>query len=463
MDAFEICGGRRLAGEVAVSGSKNAALAMLAAALLTDEPVRLNSVPFVSDVTRLLEILERLGVAVDRYSKDAVTLDAGGLNSSDADCPQSRMMRASICLLGPLLVRTGRAIIPLPGGCAIGTRPIDLHLRGLSALGVRFEVGDGLIVGKVQRLRGADIDLSGPCGGTVTGTCNVMMAATAAPGTTVIRSAAPEPEVRFLAEALQQMGADIEGAGTQIIRINGGRKLHGAVCDLIPDRIEAATLTIAAAMVGDDVLIRNAPLEDLEAVIDVLTRTGASITPTGSDAIRITRSTRLANVDLVADHFPAIPTDVQAQLTAYLCLATGRSTIVDRVFPERFAHVAQLRRLGANIEAALGRAEVNGVSRLHGATVRATDLRASAALVLAGLAAEGTTTVTDIAHLDRGYVSLDQKLSDLGATVRRCSDSAEPVARALRVDKSRPSVTTPATAVAESIVDMPRRVAAPAD
>jgi UDP-N-acetylglucosamine 1-carboxyvinyltransferase len=336
-------------------------------------------------------------------------------------------MRASFCVLGPLLARRGRAVVPLPGGCDIGPRPVDLHLKGLAALGADIEIRRGNVVASARRLRGAKIDLAGPRGATVTGTTNVLCAAVLARGVTELRGAALEPEIVDLGNFLNALGARVEGLGTSTLAITGVEQLSGATYRIIPDRIEAATLLVAGAITGGRVAVRGARADHLEAVLQLLTDAGATISGDG-DSLALIAPERPRPVDVTALPYPGVPTDLQAQLTALLALADGPSTIRDRVFPQRFRHVAELNRLGANITSAAGAALARGVPRLSGAPVAASDLRASAALVLAGLAAEGQARVEHVEHLDRGYERLDEKLARLGANIERSN-----VAGTLRV------------------------------
>ncbi|HEY4309737.1 MAG TPA: UDP-N-acetylglucosamine 1-carboxyvinyltransferase [Pirellulales bacterium] len=418
MDALRIKGGIPLSGRVAVSGSKNAALPMMAAAILSDGPVTLDGVPDLLDVQTLSSLLSRLGVAVRRDGAGSVHLENIDPALIRADRRLVARMRASFCVLGPLLARRRRAVVPLPGGCAIGERPIDLHLHGLTALGADIRVRRGYVIARARRLVGAKVNLLGPHGPTVTGTANVMSAATLARGVTTITGAAIEPEIVDLANLLVSFGARIAGQGTSTIEIHGVDQLGGARYRIIPDRIEAATLMCAAAITGGSVTLRNAPTEHMQAVLAVLESMGCmldiqerEITLRAADVTRPIRITALP--------YPGIPTDVQSQLTAVATLAAGCSRIEDRVFPDRFHHLRELVRLGADIRRAPGRASVRGVMQLTGATATATDLRASAALVLAGLAADGETIVRRIRHLDRGYERLEEKLASLGARIER--------------------------------------------
>ncbi len=418
MTTFHITGGRPLAGEIRVSGSKNASLPMMAVAILTDEPVRLENVPSLADVQIMADLLARLGVGSSRDEGGRLVLHAVDRGEVRAEYELVRRMRAGFCVLGPLLARRGRAEVSLPGGCAIGDRPVDLHLAGLAALGADLRIDRGYVVGRAGRLRGTTVHLLGPRGPTVTGTANVLSAAVLADGETTLVGAAVEPEVVDLGALLTSMGARIEGLGTPTVRVKGVARLRGAAHRVIPDRIEAATLLTGAALTRGSVTLRDAAAEHLTAVIGGLRAAGCDLEFDGK-RIAVSTGRRPRPLDLIATPYPGVPSDVQAQLTALLCLAEGRSTVCDRVFPGRFMHVAELNRLGARIERRDAAAVIAGVDRLVGAAVTATDLRASAALVLAGLAAEGETTVHAAEHLDRGYERLDDRLRGLGASIRR--------------------------------------------
>ena len=425
MDRLLIRGGRRLNGEVTISGAKNAALPELCAALLTAEPVRLANVPRLQDVNTMLHLLRNMGVAVDRpvEQPDALTLDASRVTSPEAPYELVKTMRASILALGPLLARFGEATVSLPGGCAIGSRPVDQHILGLQAMGARIGVEHGYILAKADRLRGARIvtDMI-----TVTGTENLLMAATLADGETVLDNAAQEPEIPDLAEMLIAMGARIEGHGTSRIRIEGVERLGGVAHRIVPDRIEAGTFLCAVAAAGGDVVLRDARAEHLEAVIDKLREAGASVesgTAGGSGWIRIRGDGRPKAVSFRTAEYPAFPTDMQAQFMALDCIAEGTSRVMETIFENRLMHVNELMRLGANIAIDGHVAVVEGVPKLSGATVMATDLRASASLVIAGLVAEGQTVVDRIYHLDRGYDRIEDKLRSLGADIERAKAS----------------------------------------
>ncbi|MDQ6629018.1 MAG: UDP-N-acetylglucosamine 1-carboxyvinyltransferase [Pseudomonadota bacterium] len=418
MDKLRIRGGRRLAGEIAISGAKNAALPELCAALLTAEPVLLSNVPRLHDVTTMLRLLGRMGMVIDRPEADAeatVSLDARRISSREAPYDLVKTMRASILVLGPLLARFGEARVSLPGGCSIGTRPVDQHIKGLQALGAEVTVEHGDILARAPRLRGARITTDMV---TVTGTENLLMAATLADGETVLENAAQEPEIPDLAEMLIAMGARIEGHGTSRIRIEGVRELHGVSHRIVPDRIEAGTFLCAVTATGGDVLLRGARADHLEAVLDKLREAGASI-EAGDGWLRVRADGRPRSVAFRTSEYPAFPTDMQAQFMALDCIADGTSSIAETIFENRFMHVPELLRLGARIEVDGRVAVVQGVPTLSGAAVMATDLRASAGLVIAGLVADGVTTVDRIYHLDRGYDCMEAKLRALGADIER--------------------------------------------
>jgi len=421
MDRFIIQGGTPLHGTVRVSGSKNAALPMMAASLVASGALRLHQVPDLADVRTLAALLRTLGIESQRDG-DTLLLECVDDRSCRADYDLVRRMRASICVLGPLLAKRHKAIVSLPGGCNIGHRPIDLHLRGLRALGAEIQIENGYVIASASGLRGAKIHLGGDQGSTVTGTCNVMTAACLASGTTVIDAAACEPEVVDLGQLLIAMGAKIEGLGTSRLVIDGVKDLSGAVHTVIPDRIEAATLMIAVAITGGEITIENIPGPQLRAVSEILTQVGVALRWTAGQC-HVSATRPLKPVDCSASPYPGFPTDVQAQLTALLCLVPGQSAVTDQVFPSRFMHVSELLRMGADIRRDGDRAVVTGVAHLSGAHVMASDLRASAALVLAALAAKGETTIHRIYHLDRGYEQLEVKLQSLGAHVERVTGS----------------------------------------
>ncbi|GAB4120084.1 MAG: UDP-N-acetylglucosamine 1-carboxyvinyltransferase [Gammaproteobacteria bacterium] len=419
MAIIQVNGGRRLSGELAVSGAKNAVLPILVASLLTDQTLQLRNVPHLQDVTTTMSLLAQLGAEISMDDGMAISINAANLTSHAAPYDLVRTMRASILVLGPLLARCGRAEVSLPGGCAIGARPVDLHLRGMQALGAEVEVRNGYIHARADRLVGARIVMDTV---TVTGTENIMMAATLAQGRTVIENAAQEPEVVDLADCLNAMGANISGAGSDTLYIEGVERLGGAVHSVLPDRIETGTYLVAAAMTGGSIRLRNARPSTLDAVLQKLVATGAELS-TGPDWISLDMHGRRPQaVDITTAPFPGFPTDMQAQFTALNAIAEGTSVISERVFENRFMHVLELQRLGANIQLRGGNAIVKGVERLSGAPIMATDLRASASLVLAGLVAEGQTRVDRVYHIDRGYENIEEKLSALGADIRRITN-----------------------------------------
>ena len=414
MEKILIQGGVPLSGEVRISGAKNAALPLLFAALLAPGQHRLCNVPDLRDIDTAAKLLSTMGARVERDG-DCCLIDSDRIQSVEAPYDLVRTMRASVLVLGPLLARLGHARVSLPGGCAIGARPINLHLKGLEAMGAEIRLDHGYVEARCERLRGARIYLDLP---TVGGTENLMMAACLARGTTWLENAAREPEILELAEALRAMGARIEGAGTDTIRIEGVESLSPMDYRVMPDRIEAGTFMVAAAITGGDVLIRGAVAAHNEALISKLLEAGVSIVEDG-ELLRVRRDGKLRSVNLRTRTFPGFPTDMQAQFMALMCLAEGTSLISENVFENRFMHVCELQRLGADICIDGHSATVKGVSRLHGAPVMATDLRASASLILAGLAAEGTTEISRIYHLDRGYERIEEKLQALGARIRR--------------------------------------------
>jgi UDP-N-acetylglucosamine 1-carboxyvinyltransferase len=417
MDKLIIRGGQPLHGEVLISGAKNAALPELCAALLITQPLELHNVPQLQDVNTTLKLLRNMGVGAARSAEqpDVVRLDAAQLTTPEAPYELVKTMRASILVLGPLLARWGQARVSLPGGCAIGARPVDQHIKGLQAMGAEITLEHGYILAKAQRLQGARIRTDMV---TVTGTENLLMAACLARGETVLENAAQEPEVVDLAELLIAMGAKIEGHGSAQIHIQGVEQLHGAVHRIVPDRIEAGTFLCAVAAAGGEVVLRQARAEHLGAVIALLRQAGA-VVESGPDNIRIRAQGRLQAVGFSTREYPAFPTDMQAQFMALNCIAQGRAEVVETIFENRFMHVNELLRLGANINIHGHTAQVEGVAQLSGATVMATDLRASASLVIAGLVASGETTIERIYHLDRGYDHMEAKLRRLGADIER--------------------------------------------
>jgi UDP-N-acetylglucosamine 1-carboxyvinyltransferase len=418
MDRLVIDGGVRLDGEVRVSGAKNAALPILCAALLTPEPLRLANVPRLNDVRTMQALLGQMGVKSER-DDGTLTLAATSVEWPLAPYELVKTMRASILALGPLLARCGEARVSLPGGCAIGLRPVDQHIKGLQAMGAEIDLDHGYIDAKAKRLVGTRFVFDVV---TVTGTENLMMAATLAEGLTTLENAAREPEVVDLAECLNAMGAKVRGAGGDRIEIEGVTRLSGATHSIMPDRIETGTFLAAAAAAGGEVRLTGARTDTLEAVLDKLAEAGAEIASEGG-GIRLSRRGPLKSVSLRTAPYPAFPTDMQAQLMAVMTLADDTAVITETIFENRMMHVQELKRLGADIEVESSTAIVKGVAALTGATVMATDLRASACLVIAGLMAEGRTTIDRVYHLDRGYEKIEEKLSTLGAKIERVSDA----------------------------------------
>jgi UDP-N-acetylglucosamine 1-carboxyvinyltransferase len=430
MDAFIIRGGAPLAGTIAVSGSKNAALPILAVALMTRGVCTFRAIPALRDIQTQVKILNTLGVESQWTGREIRTRVRDTYNST-APYELVKQMRAGVCVLGPLLAMRGEAVVSLPGGCVIGERPIDLHLRGLEALGAEIRLDHGNIHARAPKggLRGAEIYLGGKFGSSVLATDNVMCAAVLARGTTVIECAACEPEVVDLAHCLNAMGARIEGAGSPRIVIHGVRRLKGVDWTVIPDRIEAATFLIAGAITRSPITVTGARGEHLLAVVDVLRRMGVGITRKGK-GLTVVPAERLRAAEVTTLPFPAFPTDVQSQVMALMSIAEGTSVITERIYPDRFMAAAEMKRMGAQISAANGQAVIQGVARLSGAPVMASDLRASAALVLAGLAAEGETRISRVYHIDRGYERIEERLRKLGARIERVEDGAAPVAPA---------------------------------
>jgi len=441
MDMLVVRGGRPLRGTVRIGGAKNAALPIMAASLVADGTTVLHSVPDLVDVTTLSHVLRSLGAQVERRADGALLITVIDQQPCLADYELVRRMRASVCVLGPLLGRRKRACVSLPGGCNIGHRPIDLHLKGLRALGAEITIERGYVFARADRLRGADIYLGGSFGSTVTGTCNVMSAAILAEGTTTISAAACEPEVVDLGNMLNAMGARIEGLGTPLLRIEGVRKLKAVEHTVIPDRIEAATIMVAAAMTRGELTIENVCADHLAAVTDVVRATGATVSFDGG-TMRVRAGGTLRPVDVTALPYPGIPTDVQAQLTALLSLAGGISVVTDKVFPDRFMHIPELMRLGANIRREGASAIICGADGFSGACVMASDLRASAALLLAALAAQGESVIRRVYHLDRGYERLERKLNLVGADIRRVVDDAEHMPASLQLSVDEQSALT---------------------
>jgi len=420
MDKIIIHGGAPLRGEVALSGSKNAALPILMASLLTDQPVLIRNVPRLRDVHTALALLGRLGAESRWIDEHTLELRTVRVVSHEAPYDLVKTMRASFVVLGPLIARAGRARVSTPGGCAIGARPVNLHISGIRALGARIQLRNGYVEGHADRLTGARLWLDSP---SVGATENIMMAAALARGHTMIENAAREPEVQDLATMLNAMGARIAGVGSHVIEIEGVERLNGVDHTVVADRIEAGSLMVAAAITGGEVLIHGAPVEQLKAVIAKLEEVGAQITAT-SDGLTVSRKGAIRPVELRTLPYPGFPTDLQAQMMALLTISQGTSVITETIFENRFMHALELTRMGADIVMKGPTAVVRGVPRLSGAPVMATDLRASMSLVIAGLAAEATTEIGRVYHLDRGYENLDRKLASLGARIERVKESS---------------------------------------
>lgn len=414
MQKLIIQGGVPLHGEISISGAKNAALPLLCAALLTGESLKINNVPALHDITTMLSLLKQMGTDISG-SNNEVVLSAATLSQLIAPYEMVKTMRAAILVLGPLLARAGEAEISLPGGCAIGLRPVDLHIKGLQAMGAEIHIRHGYIHAVAKKLHGARIvfDIV-----TVTGTENLMMAATLAEGTTILENAAREPEIIDLANCLKAMGAKIQGAGTDIITIEGVPSLHGAEHTVMPDRIETGTFLVAATATGGEIHLKNTDAHLLDAVLDKLTEAGARIDSNGN-WINLKMHTKPKSVNVRTAPYPAFPTDMQAQFMSLNCIADGTAIITETIFENRLMHVQELKRMNASIEVEGNAAIVTGIARLDGANVMATDLRASASLVIAGLIAQGETVIDRIYHLDRGYENIEGKLSSLGAQIRR--------------------------------------------
>ncbi len=419
MDSFVINGGQRLAGSIAVSGSKNSALPILAVSIMTGETCTFANVPLLRDIQTQVKILNTLGVETQWKGREVTTRVKDTYNST-APYELVKQMRAGVCVLGPLLAARGEATVSLPGGCVIGERPIDLHLRGLQALGAQITLEHGYIHAKAPKggLKGAELYLGGKFGSSVLATDNVMCAAVLAKGTTTIECAACEPEVVDLANCLIAMGAKIEGAGSPRITIHGVKKLKAADWSVIPDRIEAATFLIAGAITQSPITVTGCRPDHLLAVIDIMKQMGVTVERKGT-AMRVVPGGRFKATELVTLPYPAFPTDCQAQTMALMAVAEGASTITERIYPERFMAAAELKRMGAKISVANGQAVIQGVDKLSGAEVMASDLRASAALVIAGLAAEGETRISRVYHIDRGYERIEERLRKLGARIQR--------------------------------------------
>jgi len=420
MDQFVVEGGKALHGEVQISGSKNAALPIMTASLLAGKPVTLTNTPNLQDIRTMASVLQILGAKVSLGNR-CITIDASGFSKAEIPYDVVRKMRASVYVLGPMLARLGQARVSLPGGCAIGPRPIDLHIKGLRMLGADLQLRHGYIEADArQGLRGGEMWLEGPSGSSVGATCNVMMAAVLARGTTVIHAAALEPEVSDLASFLVTLGAKIDGIGTSTLTIEGVDRLGGGAYRVAPDRIEAGTYLVAGAMTGGDVRVADCRPDDLQCVVEKLAEVGAEIS-VENNAIRVRGGNLGHAIAIRTLPYPGFPTDMQAQFTSMLAVVPGVSTVTETIYPDRFIHVAELNRMGANIAPLAGMATITGVKSLSAAPVMASDLRASAALVLAGLIAKGTTRVLRVYHIDRGYEAIEKKLSALGAAVERVS------------------------------------------
>ena len=421
MQHFEIVGGNRLKGVVPISGAKNAALPIMAASILVDGETILHNVPDLADVRQLQVLLARLGVKSQRDDRGAMHLRVEDEMNTHAEYELVSKMRASVCVMGPLLAKRKRAQVSMPGGCAIGDRPIDMHIQGLCALGADFDFVNGDVVLRNKKLTGTEIFLGGPFGPSVTATANVLMAATLATGMTIIESAACEPEIVDLANYLNACGARISGQGTPQLQIEGVSSLTGAEHRVIPDRIEVGTFMIAAALTNGELELEGARTGHIRAIVDRLRQVGVIVEPT-EKGLTVSSARRLEPVQITTQPYPGFPTDLQAQAMALLCLADGNSMITEKVFPDRFLHVGELNRMGAHLRKAGPTVMIEGVKRLVGAPVMASDLRASAALVLAGLIAKGTTQVQRVYHIDRGYENIERKLAAVGADIRRVQD-----------------------------------------
>ncbi len=417
MDKLIIEGGKRLVGEVAISGAKNSVLPIMAATLLTEDACIIKGAPALRDTHTMLKILRALGKSAD-FDKGVVNISSTGKKNFVADYKLVSTMRASFCVLGPLIGMYKKAKVSLPGGCIIGSRPVDLHLKGLRALNTDMSIDAGYVVAKAEKLRGSHMYLGGVYGSSVLATDNVMMAAVLAQGKTVIECAACEPEVADLAEFLIKMGAKIKGYGTPIIEIEGVKHLHGAMHTIIPDRIEAGTLMIASLITGGDIILKNASSQHLGALIDKLQEAGAAITKS-ENSVRVRHNSQLRPINVTTLPYPGFPTDMQAQVMSLMSITPGISVVTEKIYPDRFMHVSELNRMGAHIQKEGPYAIVEGVKQLSGAPVMASDLRASASLVLAGLTAKGKTSVSRIYHLERGYENTEQKLLKLGARIWR--------------------------------------------
>ena len=417
MEKLIIEGDRPLKGEVVISGSKNAALPIMAATLLTDEPCVVRNVPQLRDTKTMIALLESLGKTVE-VAGGKVTISANGKLNHVADYKLVSTMRGSFCVLGPLLAKLKKAKVSLPGGCVIGVRPVDLHLKGLKALGARIDIASGYVTSHARYLRGAHVYLGGMFGSSVLATANILMAATLAKGQTVIESAACEPEIENLTQFLIAMGAKIKGKGSHCLTVTGVKKLHGASFKVIPDRIEAGTYILMAAATKSSISLRNGCFSHLMVLVDKLNQAGVKVT-NEDGLIKVKPRKSIKPIGITTHPYPGFPTDLQAQFMAFMAVTQGVSVITDKVYPDRFMHIAELNRMGANIRRDGPNAIVQGIKKLYGAPVMASDLRASAALIIAGLAAKGRTEIHRMYHLERGYESLDEKLAGIGAKVYR--------------------------------------------
>lgn len=422
MDRIVIEGGCPLRGRVEISGSKNATLPLMAAVLLADSPSTIRNVPDLRDIRTMADVLRSVGAKVD-FEDHVLKIDPSGFSIHEAPYDMVRKMRASVYVMGPMLARLGKANVSMPGGCAIGPRPIDLHLKGFEALGARITIEHGNVVAETDGLVGTEFSLSGAAGSSVGATCNVLMTAVLSQGVTVIHGAAREPEVSELINLLNSMGAEIDGDGTRILKIHGVKSLHGVDHAVVADRIEAGTFMVASAITEGDVVLENAPLEQMDAVLSKLQEIGVRVEVSGTHARIWGSRGEYQPTNIQTWTYPGFPTDMQAQFMALLSIVAGRSTIRETIYVDRFLHAAELNRMGADIKVLNGMATVEGVANLSGAPVMASDLRASAALLVAGLAAEGSTVVNRVYHIDRGYEFIEKKLNQLGARVSRICDN----------------------------------------
>ena len=427
MDKFIVKGGNLLQGTVNISGSKNAALPIIASTILSDEKCVIKGVPLLRDVETLMQILGGLGVKAERQPNGDIETQVISEKNSVAGYDLVKTMRASVCVLGPLIAKRRYAKVSLPGGCVIGVRPIDLHEKGLRLLGADIDYQHGYLIAKTKGLKGCNMYLGGTFGSTVTGTANVLMAAVLAKGKTVIENAACEPEVQDLTLFLSKMGAKIKGIGTHHLEIEGVKRLKGATHTVIPDRIETGTFIAAGALVGKNITIKNCRLDHLAAVIDNYAQMGVNVERISNTECRVRRVKTLRPLDITTLPYPGFPTDMQAQTMVMLTLADGISVVTERIYPDRFMHVAELNRMGAGIRKEGSYAVIQGRSHLSGAPVMASDLRASAAMVLAGLVATGTTEIQRVYHIDRGYEKIEAKLNALGADIQRVSDKVQSI------------------------------------